>query len=329
MALPEFGPHNMTATGLPVPFVAAASSFFAGLDPWKAFDGQAGPSNNYWIGTGSAVDWLRIDIGTGRSKLCGRYDVQVNNVPEPARAPKNWTFEGSNDASAWTVLHTVTNQTGWASNETRSFTPTVQTTAYRYFRINITANNGDATYTQIQELFLFQAVAPGLIEFAPHTMTASTQGGYTVSASSDFGGGFEAWRAFDGTVFGVLKTWYGVGSGVDWLRIQVPSAYTLDSYTIVVNAVSGELNRAPKAWTMEGSNNGTTWSTLDTVSNQTGWIVGEPRDFTCDVRTTGYTYFRVNITANNGDVTFTQIGELYLYGTAGTVQVQQPMVTIA
>jgi hypothetical protein len=31
------------------------------------------------------------------------------------------------------------------------------TTAYRYFRINITANNGDASFTEIGQLYLFMA----------------------------------------------------------------------------------------------------------------------------------------------------------------------------
>lgn len=58
-------------------------------------------------------------------------------------APKAWTFEGSDDGIGWTVLDTQTNQTGWATAETRTYSfPTAA--SYKRYRLNITANNGSA-----------------------------------------------------------------------------------------------------------------------------------------------------------------------------------------
>lgn len=139
--------------------MVSASSFFSGLDPYHAFDGFVAGTGVYWIGTGGGVDWLQLDCGYQRSALVTSYAIQVNSIPEPLRAPKNFTLQGSNDGSAWTVLDTQTNQTGWTSNETRTFTVSGVSTYYRFIRLNITANNGDATYTQVAELYLYGPAA--------------------------------------------------------------------------------------------------------------------------------------------------------------------------
>lgn len=313
----EFAPHFMTSNTAPSPFVISASSEFGGFPAWKAFEGGAG-SGTYWLGTTAGMDWLQLDTGAGSSVVLGRYDVRVNTIPEAARAPKNWTMQGSNNGSTWDTLDTQTNQTAWTSGQTRSFTPSVMTTAYRYFRLSITANNGDATYTQVAELYLYVAPPVGQTDFAPHNLTGSPQAGYTVTASSTFGTA-SPWKVFDGSNLGVTTQWIGTGNGVDWLQFDTGTtgSWLLDSYTVVVNDQASEVTRAPKDWTIEGSNNGSSWTVVDTVASSTGWQKGMAKTFTCDTRTTYYRYFRINITANNGAATYTQIAELYLYGAAG------------
>jgi hypothetical protein len=148
----EFAPHNMSGNSAPPPYVASASSeFSSSFAAWKAFD-NAWSAGQYWIGN-SAVEWLKIDLGAGASKLLETYKIQLNDLNEPLRAPKDWLMQGSNDNSAWDTLDTVTNQTGWANQEERTFTCDTQVAGYRYFRINISANNGDSL-TQIGELWL-------------------------------------------------------------------------------------------------------------------------------------------------------------------------------
>ncbi len=61
---------------------------------------------------------------------------------------------------------------------------------------------------------------------------------------------------------------------------------------------------------MEGSNDDAAWDVLDTVTGQGSWTAAELRSFTCDTVTTGYRYFRYNVSANGG--ANTAVGELYL-----------------
>ena len=144
-------PHNMTGASTPTPFVVSASSQYTSLEAYKAFDGAFG-TGSYWITNGIPTGWLKIDLGS--AFLLRTYKVKVNTVPEPNRAPKDWTLEGSNDGSTWNVLSTVTNQTAWGNGEARTFTCSVTTTSYRYFRLNVSANNGDS-YLQTAELYLY------------------------------------------------------------------------------------------------------------------------------------------------------------------------------
>jgi hypothetical protein len=68
---------------------------------------------------------------------------------------RDWTLQGSNDNIDWDVLDTVTGETNWGDLEKREFDCDVVTTAYRYFKINITANNGNAFAVSISEIYLY------------------------------------------------------------------------------------------------------------------------------------------------------------------------------
>ncbi|MCO5974523.1 alkaline phosphatase family protein [Actinoallomurus soli] len=61
----------------------------------------------------------------------------------PGRDPKDFTLQGSNDGSAWTDLDKRTGQRFDSRYLTNSYTFD-NTTAYRYYRLNVTANYGDS-----------------------------------------------------------------------------------------------------------------------------------------------------------------------------------------
>lgn len=94
----------------------------------------------------------------------------------PGRDPKNWRFEGSNDKLAWTVLDTRTNQLGGTTDRYAFFNfdiATPGTTAFKYYRIVFTANNGatDGVRFQVAEwqILGIDANAPEI----PSNLTAS------------------------------------------------------------------------------------------------------------------------------------------------------------
>jgi predicted alpha-1,2-mannosidase len=69
--------------------------------------------------------------------------------------------------------------------------------------------------------------------------------------------------------------------------------------------------RDPRDWTVQGSADGTTWTTLDTQSGQTFTDRGQSKDYSF-ANGTAYKYYRLNITANAGGVNLLQLAEFTL-----------------
>lgn len=148
----DFAPHNMTSAVLPAPYVVTCSSEVGTYEAYKVFSWAPGGGAD-WLGSNGGADWVQIDLGEGNEKKLYSYGIQSGITP--ARNAKEWTMQGSNDDINWDVLDTVVNQINWAEYEVRVFTCDVYTTSYRYFRLNITDDNGDGTYVGIRELFLY------------------------------------------------------------------------------------------------------------------------------------------------------------------------------
>ena len=170
-------PHNMTTDSAPSPFVASASPEYASYLAWNAFSG----TTSYALINATSGYW-QIDLGSGNTYIISSYEIRVNTIPEPNRAPKDWTLQGSNNGSTWTTIDTVTNETSWGNGEKRRFVCDTITTAYRYFRLAVTANNGDASFTKLEELFLYS----GLLCFSESTI--KVEGSYALKCLADITG---------------------------------------------------------------------------------------------------------------------------------------------
>ncbi|TWR27185.1 hypothetical protein FPZ42_09155 [Mucilaginibacter achroorhodeus] len=79
-----------------------------------------------------------------------------------------------------------------------------------------------------------------------------------------------------------------------WVQFKPNVAATVVKYTITsANDVPA---RDPKNWTLQGSNNGTTWTTLDTKTNQSFASRFLKQTYTIS-NTTSYAYYRLNVTS--------------------------------
>jgi fibronectin type 3 domain-containing protein/regulation of enolase protein 1 (concanavalin A-like superfamily) len=136
----------------------------------NAFDQNAGSK---WLGGSNGVGWIQYDFGAGNEKAITGYDIiSANDVPQ--RDPKDWQFQGSNDGTIWTTLDTQANQIFPYRFFPKSYR-FENTTAYRYHRLNITANNGGSTYgIQLSELALMVPVVVPTPPAAPLGFTATS-----------------------------------------------------------------------------------------------------------------------------------------------------------
>jgi hypothetical protein len=101
-----------------------------------------------------------------------------------------------------------------------------------------------------------------------------------------------------------------------WIQFQVSAAHVVTRYSIT--SANDAPERDPLSWTLQGSNNGTTWSTLNSQSNQDFPNRLQRREFSF-TNTTAYAYYRLNMNNNSG--TILQLAEWEIFGTPVTTGV--------
>jgi hypothetical protein len=149
----------MTSGTAPSPYVASSSGAYDVYTVYHIFDGVLA-GNYYWLSESSFGPWwVKLDLGAGNTKKLGSYKITVQGTP--TAGPAAWTMQGSNDDSTWDTLDTVSGEAAWSANESRTYTCDVTTTAYRYFRLWITATGSYGTRTVMDELYLYEAEASG------------------------------------------------------------------------------------------------------------------------------------------------------------------------
>ncbi len=117
----------------------------------------------------------------------------------------------------------------------------------------------------------------------------------------------------------------GTGDTSRWLvkKATLPNAFLIYKFAgptcITGYSIQGfasnnsGLLRDPKAWKYEGSNDGSTWTLLDTQVNQIGWTALQVRTFSF-ANTATFTHYKLTITENNGATDYTGCLELEYYG---------------
>lgn len=84
-----------------------------------------------------------------------------------------------------------------------------------------------------------------------------------------------------------------------WVRYEFAEPVSFVAYSMTSGDDSA--GRDPKNWTIEGSNDGSTWTPLDQRADEDFPNRQQTRTFELDEPTAAYTYLRLNVTANSGD----------------------------
>ncbi|WP_055585733.1 ThuA domain-containing protein [Streptacidiphilus griseoplanus] len=140
------------AASLPAAEKAVAVTASGDNPPNESKDKAADGSNSTkWL-TFQSSGWITEKLD--KPVAISQYALTSAN-DYPGRDPKDWTLQGSADGSSWTTLDTRSGQSFPDRFQTRQFT-FGNTTAYPFYRLNITANSGESA-TQLAELRLFTA----------------------------------------------------------------------------------------------------------------------------------------------------------------------------
>jgi len=155
-------------------------------------------------------------------------------------------------------------------------------------------------------------------------MTSDTAPSGVATSSGDYNSTYANWKVFDrlNPAGATDHVWFGgadsIAATTGWLQYQFPAARIVTQYA--VTSLNNATTYAPKTWTFKGSNNGTTWVTLDTRADITDWATGGPvRKVLPFANATAYLYYRLDITASN-DASYVAVGELEMMETVETAR---------
>ena len=327
---------------------ATASSWdTADVSATAAFNNSL-TTQDYWQSNSSnnLPQWIEFkffnDVIITKYKIWPRNTNAVN--------PKSWTLEGKPLGGTYNEIDSQSDVTDWDSTAENSITNDTNkkefyvnntTTAYRTFRLTITATNGVHSYVTIGELafygfiweddYILLAGAGGL------DMTGNAQG--TASESSHFlGESYSAKGAFNNTL---SVGWPQTGMNAlmhdswhsdpdpphtlpQWIEFEFPYDVIITKYKIWPRFGS-PIN--PITWNLQGKPLGGTYNEIDSQSDVTDWdntfwnsITNDThkKEFYVNNTTTAYQKFKLNITVagtnNNNTYNYVNIGELAFYG---------------
>lgn len=139
-----------------------------------------------------------------------------------------------------------------------------------------------------------------------------------VASGSAYIAQFTPWRAFvdvPATTFQQGDCWTpGEGKMNAWVQIDFGVPTRISNYRIRVRgqlaAAQAPYTSAPRAWTLQGSNDGVNFTVIDTRSSITNWSAANIWNEFALAQAQMYRYYRVHFTANNGDGTYLCVGKI-------------------
>jgi beta-glucanase (GH16 family) len=217
---------------------ATASSVQDGSLP--AADAVDGNTATRWSSAFSDPQWLQVDLGQ-------TYNISHVTLNWEAAYARAFQIQTSNDGTMWTTIYSTTTGTGGVQD-------LAVTGTGRYIRMYGTARATQYGYS--------------LWEFSVNGSPATGSGtllsqGRPATASSLENGSFPAADAVDGNTG---TRWSSGFSDPQWLEVDLGAAHAISQVVLNWEAAYG------KAFQIQTSNDGTTWTTIYSTTTGTGGV---------------------------------------------------------
>jgi beta-glucanase (GH16 family) len=213
----------------------ASSTENAGTPASAATDGN---TTTRWSSAFSDPQWLQVDLGQP-------YAINHVNINWEAAFGKAYQIQTSNDGTTWTNIYSTT--TGDGGTDDLAVTGTG-----RYIRVNGTQRGTVYGYS-IYELTVNGTPATG-------TATLLSQG-HPTTASSTENAGTPASAATDGNTG---TRWSSAFSDPQWVQVDLGATHAISKVVLNWEAAYG------KAFQIQTSNDGTTWTNVYSTTTGTG-----------------------------------------------------------
>ncbi|GAA2373466.1 GH92 family glycosyl hydrolase [Dactylosporangium salmoneum] len=237
--------QSRTATG--------SASCAATEGPDKAVNGSVTGGNTDKFCSSAGPSWLQVDLGSTQtvSKLVVKHAGAGGE--QAGFNTKAFNIQLSTDGSTWTTPVTVTNNADPVTMHQIAATPA------RYVKLNVTTPTQTSdTATRIYELEAYGATQTNFALNRPAT-------GSTACAASE---GPE--KAVNGSVSGGNSDKFCSGVAGAWLQVDLGATRTISRFELAHAQAGGEsADYNTKAFTIDVSNDGTTWTRVVTVTGNT------------------------------------------------------------
>ncbi|MBQ3565010.1 MAG: discoidin domain-containing protein, partial [Alphaproteobacteria bacterium] len=236
--------------------------------------------------------WIKYELP--EAEVVNMIDI-ASHRDSADRFPKWFKIEASNDDQNWTLLLERAWLSYWNGGTTQQYY-IENSTAYKYYRF--TPIELSSTEFRLARWRLYRKV-DGILSskgFIP-SLTSTSQGGYEVSASSQYNGDHSVLYAFDGNTSTRWATIDGDTVG-GWIQVKFPTE-TLCTAAWLTARNDSSYGQAPSAFKILGSVDGENFDTIKTIANQE-WTQGEQKIFDF-YNTIPYLYYRIEaVTIQNG-----------------------------
>ncbi len=250
-------------------------------------------------------DWIKYEFAD--AKIANVLELHFRGTGEyygfyGDRHPNWFKLEGSNDDETWTLLLERGHLGSyWAYDNNVVFFDFKNETAYKYYKFTCLGTNSTASQWGLCGFKLYnQSIGKHNVNNLVPTLSSNSQDGYEVSASTQYDGGYAPFYAFDNNSG---TRWAARGQDESWLQVKMPSPMICN-----VVSIAAYVGGAPKDWSIQGSNDGEAWNTIEEFSDTVWTNDNEPQKFVFE-NETAYLYYRILISRCNGswDLTISEI----------------------
>ena len=173
----------------------------------------------------------------------------------------------------------------------------ITNTAYRFYAIEATEPSGGINYNILEFLLYDDDPLSGGVN---RTQQTATTGAVIFSDEAPFSSA-RASNAFNFFHAPFNQTWVtNAGAIPAWIGWRGSVAGEFDCTSVMLWPRVAELSRAPRDYTIEYSDDGSSWSVAATITGQNDWVAGQPKLHTW-ASVGGARDWRLNISASNGD----------------------------
>jgi hypothetical protein len=290
--------------------------------------------------------WVQVDLGNLRVRPTN-YTLRHYSSWD-TEALRSWVLEGSNDASSWTALRTHSNDTALnAKGATKTWDIESAPGTYRYFRVRQTGlNSNNHHYLALSGFELYGVLhTPTLVKVPARTGVAAAAREYVYQSDEDGNGVVRGLGTNDKSepfknpmerglmlvtsssaapnveapadILNNVPIRFATGAQPgSWVQFDfrgrriAPTRYGLRHYT------SWD-TEALRHWVLEGSTDGTNWTTLSTHTNDTALNAkGVYRTWAITGNSGAFSIFRVRMTGLNSNKHFyLSLAGFEIYGT--------------